>query len=155
MPTQYRATGRPTGRPPGRKNAATIEREHLQKEINSAIFASLTEEQIQAITPREMFRLVALAAVRAQDIPFILKSAEAWAPYEIPRLAAEVHRVYTDDSKRSGDAINDELADLRSAAKDAAESASHDANADEGARASARAGKMEEGVQEKPHGVVH
>jgi hypothetical protein len=96
----HRATGRPPGRSPGRRNASTIDREREKREIEATAFADLTEEQILAITPRDMFRLVALAAVRAQNIPFILKAAEAWVPYEIPRLASEVHRVLIDDSQR-------------------------------------------------------
>jgi hypothetical protein len=66
----------------------------------------------QAITPREMFRLVALVAVRTQNMPLIIKAAEAWAPYEIPRLASEVHRVIADDSQRDVEEIRRELADL-------------------------------------------
>jgi ribosome recycling factor len=151
----HTATGRPNGRPRGRKSDATLERERVEREVRAAAFADLTEEQILAITPADMFRLVALAAIRAQDLPFILKAAEAWAPYQMPRLASEVHRVFTDDSKRSADDIDAELAAIRSAAKDAAESAKHDADADEAARASARAGEVEEGMPEQSHGVVH
>jgi hypothetical protein len=57
-----------------------------------------------------MFQLVALAAIRAQNIPFILKVAEAWAPYEIPRLASDVHRVVGDASKRDTEELRRELA---------------------------------------------
>jgi hypothetical protein len=52
----YKATGRPTGRPLGRKSIATTERERIETEAKASVFADLTEEQIQAITPREMFR---------------------------------------------------------------------------------------------------
>ena len=57
MPIPPANQRRANGRPPGRKNAATIERERIQKEVEAKTFADLTEEQIQAITPRDMFRL--------------------------------------------------------------------------------------------------
>jgi hypothetical protein len=82
------AQGRKTGgRQKGAKNKSTIEREAGRQEIVAQAINGLTEEQIQAITPRDMFRLVAIAAVRMGSLPLILKAAADWAPYEHPKLA--------------------------------------------------------------------
>ena len=86
MPRQ--ATGRPNGRPPGRKNAATVERQRLETEAREFAFGFLTEDQIKSLTPRDIFRLVAHAAVRMQQIPLMLKAAADWAPYEHPKLTS-------------------------------------------------------------------
>jgi hypothetical protein len=72
-------TGRPRGRPQGSKS-----RPHA---ITAEAFESLTEEQIQALKPIDMFRLVALTAVRQRNIPLILKAAADWALYEHAKLA--------------------------------------------------------------------
>jgi hypothetical protein len=77
------ATGRPRGRPRGSKSRLTREHEAITAEA----FESLTEEQIQAIKPLDMFRLVAVTAVRQRNIPLILKAAADWAPYEHAKLA--------------------------------------------------------------------
>ena len=82
------AQGRKTGgRQKGAKNKSTIEREAGRQEIVAQAINGLTEEQIQAITPRDMFRLVAVAAMRMGNLPLILKAATDWAPYEHPKLA--------------------------------------------------------------------
>jgi hypothetical protein len=80
------ATGRPRGRPQGSKSRLTREHEAITAEA----FESLTEEQIQAIKPLDMFRLVALTAVRQRNIPLILKAAVDWAPYEHAKLGSLV-----------------------------------------------------------------
>jgi hypothetical protein len=63
--------------------------------------------------------------------------ADKVSPYFDPKLAAEVHRVYTDDSKRDTEEVR-ELADL-----------------DRAAEIAAKAGTVEERVSEQPDGVVH
>ena len=83
LPMPKGATGRPRGRPPGSKSRLTREHEAITAEA----FESLTEEQIQALKPIDLFRLVALTAVRQRNIPLILKAAVDWAPYEHAKLA--------------------------------------------------------------------
>ena len=82
------ATGRPRGWPRGSKSRLTREHEAITAEA----FESLTEEQIQALKPIDMFRLVALA-VRQRSIPLILNAAADWAPYEHAKLAPSVVRL--------------------------------------------------------------
>jgi hypothetical protein len=64
--------------------------------------------------------------------------AEKAAPFIHPKLASETHRVIADDSQRDIEEIQRELADLDRAKKAAT-----------GARA------VEEGMPERPDGVVH
>lgn len=66
------------------------------------------------------------------------ESARA-APYIHAKLASEVHRVINDDSQRSQEDIERELADLER----------------RGAAAGASKGTVEAGVPEKPSGMVH
>jgi hypothetical protein len=106
------ATGNPPGRPPGRKNAATVERERLHDAAKAKAFDGLTEDEIQRLTPRDIFRLVAQAAVRMKDLPLCLRAAADWAPYEHPKLASETLKIQNDDSNLSDEDLRRELAEI-------------------------------------------
>jgi hypothetical protein len=100
------AYGRKTG---GRQkvsiNKATIEREELIAESSQRATNELTQEQIAAMTPLDvMLHAMKLEVANAQW-RLAAVFAEKAAPYIHPRLASEVHRVFTDDSKRSADDI--------------------------------------------------
>ena len=108
MPSTYKPTGRPPGRPKGRKSASTIERERraaaLEQKAQAAAsltFENLTEEQIQALLPRDIFRLLAQHYTRKGDTTAVERVAARWAPYEHPQLSnttlnATVHRTSAD-----------------------------------------------------------
>ena len=51
-----------------------------RREING-----LTEEQIQAVTPRDMFRLVAVAAMRSGNLPLILQDRPPTGRHDRPQ----------------------------------------------------------------------
>jgi hypothetical protein len=143
------------GRQAGTLNKATEAKQLPLHEALALAFAQLGPEKIDTMSPANL-QLHAMRELFKQGYCHAAMAiADRVAPYFDPKLASEVHRVFTDDSKRSADDIDAELAAIRSAAKDAAESAKHDADADEAARASARAGEVEEGVPEQSHGVVH
>ena len=86
MPRQ--ATGQPNGRPKGRKSAKVIERERKVAEVKAVVFGALTKVEISLLTPRDIFRMVAHAAVELGDLAFMLKAASDWAPYEHPKLTS-------------------------------------------------------------------
>jgi transposase len=133
------AYGRKTGgRQKGSANKATIEREELIAESAQRSTDGLTQEQIATMTPLDvMLHAMKLEVANAQW-RLAAVFAEKAAPYIHPRLASEVHRISTDDSKRNTEELQRELADL-----------------DRAAEIARKAGTVEERVPEQSHGVVH
>jgi len=79
-------TGRPRGRPKGAPNKTTKKRIRLSRWRGARSgFATLTEEQILALVPREAFRLLLQHYVRVHDLDKIREVAKDWAPYEHAR----------------------------------------------------------------------
>ena len=58
------------------------------KGLRQKVLNELTEDDIQAMLPRDMFRLVSHEALRMRNLPLILECAKQWAPYEHPKLIA-------------------------------------------------------------------
>jgi hypothetical protein len=88
MPAGAAPGERRGGRQKGTTNKLTKARDESEKAARAVAFGSLTEDQIQALTPKDIFRLVAHHAVRTMDIPLMLKAASELAPYVHPRLTA-------------------------------------------------------------------
>ena len=59
-----------------------------RQRIEAAALAELTEEEIRKMTPRDMFKIIAMEALRNRNMPAILQIAKEWAPYEHPKLVA-------------------------------------------------------------------
>lgn len=51
------------------------------------VFGTLTEDQLEAITPLEVMRLCTIGAVKAGQFGLALMAAEKWAPYMHAKLA--------------------------------------------------------------------
>lgn len=75
------------GRPPGTGNARTLERRAEIQGAMAEVFASLTPEEIENIKPIDVFRLVTIGAVKANDHVLAMNAADKWAPYVHAKLA--------------------------------------------------------------------
>ena len=75
------------GRPTGVPNQKTQEKREALSDAMRDVFAGLTPEEVEAIKPLDIFRLITLAAVRAGDHALAMLGAEKWAPYVHAKLA--------------------------------------------------------------------
>ena len=55
-----------------------------------SVFGHLTEDEIQAIKPVDVFRLVTIFGVRTENYPLAMAAAERWAPYVHAKLAPKI-----------------------------------------------------------------
>lgn len=145
-------TGRPRGRPPGAPNKPTAKRTAELAELAGKVAESrqlalghLTDAEIATLLPRDIFRMVAHAAVKMGHVPLMLKAAEAWGPYEHPKLSSETLNVRTDDSQRDEAALRAEREEI---SRRRIEIVGPEGTGD-------RAGTLAPRLPEEPHGVVH
>jgi alcohol dehydrogenase class IV len=105
---------------------------------DSVSASGLTPEQIAAMSPLDVM-LHAMRLEIANDKWRVAAAlAEKAAPFIHPKLAAETHRVLTDDSHRDSEEIRRELADV-----------------DRAAQAASKARTVETGLSERSDEVVH
>lgn len=63
--------------------------EELLLETMELVFAELTDEEVEHIKPKDVFRLCTITAVKARNFNAAMSCAERWAPYEHARLASQ------------------------------------------------------------------
>jgi hypothetical protein len=71
----------------GTGNAQTRERREQIQAAMAAVFRSLTLDEIEHIKPIDVFRMVTIGAVKANDYVLALNAADRWAPYVHAKLA--------------------------------------------------------------------
>lgn len=101
------------GRQKGTPNKSTAERDREHDAIKADVFGALTEAEIQAITPRDMFRLVARVAVRQSNVPLILKCATDWAPYMHAKLAPLIVEPPKEPEEERARRLHEAMKDMR------------------------------------------
>jgi hypothetical protein len=99
------------GRKPGSKSRATLEkaRRILTGAGIPTSLSDLTEEQIKAMLPRDLFRLMMQDAVRQQNFKLALEVATVWAPYEHAKRT-ETLNLTPEEVRRIADAARSEAA---------------------------------------------
>ncbi|MDR3534010.1 MAG: hypothetical protein P4L90_26020 [Rhodopila sp.] len=100
-----------SGRKPGSKNKTTLEkaRRIIAGVELAAKIDNLTEEQIQALTPRDVFRLLLQEYVRKKDWGKAQEVAKDWAPYEHAKRS-ETLNLTPEEVRRIADTARSEAA---------------------------------------------
>lgn len=99
------------GRAAGVKNKSTRERERRITEL--LIAEQLTPEQQAEITPLMVMLRIMRARTRAGDDVGALIAAQLAAPYVHPKLSSSDVRITNEDTRKSDEAIEAELIELR------------------------------------------
>jgi hypothetical protein len=76
-----------SGRPKGMRNRATLEKELALATAVRDAFITLTDEQIDKITPLEVMAICTRTAIRSGNWQLAFSAAQAWAPYVHAKLA--------------------------------------------------------------------
>jgi hypothetical protein len=89
------------GRPPGGLNKKTISQREALREALALAFSQLSPDKIDTMSPANIQLYAMREMFKAGYTEAGLVLADKVSPYFDPKLASEVHRVFTDDSKRS------------------------------------------------------
>ncbi|WP_159013554.1 hypothetical protein [Acidisoma sp. S159] len=82
----------------GLKNRKTIARQETLQSAYEHAFARYSEAEIDQMTPKTIFQVMTLAALKAKMYPEAHAAAREWAPYVDARLAPRVVDMPADPS---------------------------------------------------------